>query len=57
MKEEQDKAPDMPSDQPTPYQFYRKLHPTEEAMLTGLLEEHPKLSREKALQMLESAGF
>lgn len=43
--------------QSTPFTFYRKLHPSEEAMLESLLAEHPTLTREEALEMMEAFGF
>jgi hypothetical protein len=54
MDEKQTNQPEQPTET---HEFYRELHPSEEDMLAGLLEAHPTLTRQKALEMLEAAGF
>lgn len=54
MENEESKSPDSRTE---PFKFYRKLHPSEEAMIEGLLNQHPGLTKEVALEMLEAAGF
>jgi len=53
MEQEQNK----PSEKPIKWKFYRELTPQDEALISGLLQEHPTLTRGKCLEMLEYAGY
>jgi len=53
MEREQNEAPEKPRG----YRLYRKVTPSEEAMIEEHLREHPRLTKEEVLMEIEAAGF